>query len=345
MFFFKDRQLHPIFHFHSYHYQFENPEKLIITYDFEIENLVVFKPALEIHFPKGFQNTISPDYYCHLVFQYGLAEMISYWKVTCSPLIRIHCGILTSEQIIFWQDLFYQGLGEFRYINQITNHKNEFVKLECDEIEPEKYFFFKPYNNSNLEMVPIGGGKDSIVTLEILCKNRRNPLLFFLNPTNSGYKIAAASGVPQSHWVIVKRQIDKNLLKLNDLGYLNGHTPFSALLAFMTILVSVPLGVSKIILSNESSAEEGNVLWNGEIVNHQYSKSFDFEKNMDRYAQQYLTPQTRYFSFLRPLKEIQIAKLFAKFTKYHEYFKSCNVGQKNDIWCCQCSKCLFVWVI
>ena len=345
MFSFEHRHRHPIFHFHSYQYKFETSEKLIVSYDFEIERLGSFKPQLEINFPTGFKNNLSPEYYCHLAFQYGLVEMISYWKATCSPLIRVHCGVLTNEQLLFWNDLFFQGLGEFRYKNQITSNIKDFVTIECDEQEPEKSLSYHHNVNIKSLVIPIGGGKDSVVTLALLCENKLNPFLFFLNPRESSFKIAEASGVPKSNWIIAKRQIDKNLMLLNDQGYLNGHTPFSALLAFMTMFASIPLGIKHIVLSNESSAEEGNALFHGQMINHQYSKTFDFEKKFDRYAQKYLSNETKYFSFLRPLKELNIAKLFSRYSKYHPYFKSCNVGQKKDIWCGQCSKCLFVWVI
>jgi hypothetical protein len=345
MFDFAKRQNFPLFHYHSYQYRFENDTKLIITFDFEIEGLCSFKPETTISFPNGFKNTITPEFLCNLVFHFGLVEMISYWKATCSPLIKIHCGYLEKLQINFWQDLFFQGLGEFRYKNNMLVSANDFVHFECDaEAKDTKMASNYPVTNQ-LIMVPIGGGKDSIVTLEILCRNKHTPLLFFLNPRESTFKIAETSQIPAKNWVIINRQIDQNLLKLNEQGYLNGHTPFSALLAFMTILVGVPLGVQSIMLSNENSANEGNVTFNGQIVNHQYSKTYDFEKKFIKYSQKYLTKQTQYFSFLRPLKELAIARLFTKYTKYHTHFKSCNVGQKKDVWCGNCPKCLFVWVI
>ena len=345
MFSFDSRQLHPVFHFHQFDWHFVNPEKLHIQFTFEIENLFHFKPTLEINFPQGFTNSISTDHLNHFVFQYGLIEMVSYWKSTCSPKIQIHCGKLNQEQIQFWENLFYLGLGEFRYKNGITVAQNLFVHIECLNFTNELNLPKQNKIQDDLFIVPIGGGKDSIVTLEILRKNKIEPMLFFLNPRASSIQIAKESNIPISKWVTAKRQIDSALLKLNSQGYLNGHTPFSALLAFMSILVSVPLQVSQIILSNESSAEEGNLLFHGEIINHQYSKSLDFEKKFTQYSQKFLTPNTKYFSFLRPLKELQIAKLFARYKSYHLHFKSCNVGQKNDVWCGECSKCLFVWVI
>ena len=98
-------------------------------------------------------------------------------------------------------------------------------------------------------------------------------------------------------------------------------------------------------LSNESSANESNV--QGEKINHQYSKSFEFENDFRKYYNKYLKRNVEYFSFLRPLNELQIAMAFSKFEKYHTIFKSCNVGSKGAEWkwCCNCPKCLFVYII
>jgi hypothetical protein len=339
------RSQHSIFHFKSFQWRFENSIKLLIEFEFEVEQLVVFSPKLEINFPVAVQNNLSKEAWDLLIFHFGLVEMISYWKATCSPIIKIHCGNLNAEQIVFWKNLFYQGLGEFRFKNNIQINKQDFVNFECKSKTKTTNITHKNILKTDSIIVPIGGGKDSVVTLEILRKNSVLPYLFLLNPRTSSLKIAEVNGVLKEKWVIAKREIDKNLLELNEKGYLNGHTPFSAMLAFMTILTAVPLGIHYIALSNENSADEGNLVFNNEIVNHQYSKSFDFEKKFTQYIQSFITDQTQYFSFLRPLKELQIARLFAKYKKYHALFKSCNIGQKKDIWCGECSKCLFVWVI
>ena len=121
------------------------------------------------------------------------------------------------------------------------------------------------------------------------------------------------------------------------------------MLAFYTHLASVLSGIPNVALSNESSANEPTVLvrdrsganenkWDS--VNHQYSKSLEFEDDFRAYC-----PSFNYFSFLRPLTELQIAMLFSRFTQYHDVFRSCNVGSKQDIWCGHCAKCLFAYII
>lgn len=157
--------------------------------------------------------------------------------------------------------------------------------------------------------------------------------------------MCGTGGFKNSHVVEVYRKIDENLLKLNADGFINGHTPFSTLLAFVSYFVAYLIGLKYTVVSNESSANEANVC--GEKINHQYSKSFEFETDFREYAEKYLGGDVEYFSFLRPLNELQIAKIFSSLTKYHRVFKSCNVGSKGEewVWCGKCAKCLFAFII
>ena len=194
-------------------------------------------------------------------------------------------------------------------------------------------------------LIPIGGGKDSCVTTELLKNKFNNIDLFRVGINEVSIKCAEASGFPREKIVEVTRKIDKTLLSLNERGFLNGHTPFSAMIAFLSYSISYMLGKKYIALSNENSANESNV--EGENINHQYSKTFEFENDFREYAKRYLKCQIEYFSFLRPISELQIAMLFSRFKKYHKVFKSCNVGSKQEpwVWCGNCPKCLFVYII
>ena len=156
---------------------------------------------------------------------------------------------------------------------------------------------------------------------------------------------AKVAGFADNEIIEVNRIIDKKLIDLNSKGFLNGHTPFSAIVAFITYLVAYMLGKKYIALSNEDSANESNV--EGEKINHQYSKTIEFENDFREYSQKYLKCNIEYFSLLRPINELQIAMLFSKLEKYHSIFNGCNVGSKTEPWkwCCNCPKCLFVYTI
>jgi hypothetical protein len=113
------------------------------------------------------------------------------------------------------------------------------------------------------------------------------------------------------------------------------------LLAFANVLIAYLHGLGFVALANESSASEATV----NEVNHQYSKSYEFESDFIDYEARYLATGIKYFSFLRPLTELAIAQRFARFPQYHPVFRSCNVGSKANAWCGACPKCLFVYII
>ena len=322
----------------------EDSEALYIEYEFEIKNLTIFRPTIKILKKSLNFKSINNKYVNNMIFHIGLIELISYWKSTCSPKIIIKCGYLNQEQIKWWKKVYFYGLGELFYTNNIKTNIVDFATIEClgekDEFEYEKIKEdFSGY------IVPIGGGKDSVVTLETLKVNKNSDFSLIVNPKPVTLKCAQLAGFEDKNIIEVYRTIDKNLIELNKKGFINGHTPFSAMLAFLSYFVAYMLSKKYIALSNESSANESNVV--GEKINHQYSKSYEFECDFDYYSNKYLKMPIKYFSFLRPLNELQIAKIFSKHEKYHKVFKSCNVGSKEKewIWCCNCAKCLFAYII
>lgn len=328
------RLKYPIFRYKSYSWV-EDEEKISINYIYEIDNLKVFNHNIDILKEDIKYDTRSINNY---VFNLGLIEIVSYWKVTCSPSIIIECGSINEEQIDFFKKIYYYGLGEMFYTNGISNTIDNFVSITCTGNKLEEPKVIKEYKDY---IIPVGGGKDSCVTLELLNSNSNYAMI--VNPRDVTLNCAKEANV--DNIIKIKRRIDKNLIELNSLGYLNGHTPFSAMLGFLSILVAYMTNKKYIALSNESSANESNV--EGTKVNHQYSKTLEFENDFRYYVENYLNNEIEYFSFLRPILEVQIAYLFSKLDKYHHIFKSCNVGSKDSDWhwCCNCSKCLFVYII
>ena len=189
-------------------------------------------------------------------------------------------------------------------------------------------------------LVPVGGGKDSVVSLATL--EGEDVTTFHINTSKAIEDVIEVFNNHESD-IFVKRTLDKRMLELNAEGYLNGHTPFSAMAAFVSFLTAFLNGQKYIALSNETSANESTV--KDSEVNHQYSKSLEFEQDFFDYIRTVTDSDIHYFSLLRPLNELQIAKIFSKQNKYHPYFRSCNVGSKKDMWCGNCPKCLFVYII
>lgn len=313
-----------------------------ISYYYNIPNLETFNPKMIL--PKKIitRKNINEKFLNNLVFHIGLVESISYYKCVCPKNFIIRCGNLNEEQINWFKKLFFNGLGEFLYRNNIDINMDNFFDVIIDN----NYDSFEQVNfDSEGNLICVGGGKDSCVSLELL-KNEKENSCFFMNGKRPMFECAKVAGYKDDEIYDIKRIIDKEkIIKLNKLGYLNGHIPISSVIAFISYLVAYLSCKKNIILSNESSANESYV--KDKFVNHQYSKSFEFEKDFFEYTTKYFCKNINYISLLRPLSELQIAYLFSKYEKYHSVFKSCNLGSKESewIWCLNCSKCLFAYII
>lgn len=332
--------------------------KLQVKYRFLLEPDIKFQPQIEISGLSASQlDHLQPDFLQALLFQLGLAELPSYWKAACPPEILVEAGSLDNYQVEWWQKLLRLGLGEFYFTNQIDFTQPEFVKISSADgashaqppRPPDASHYQTPY------LVPVGGGKDSGLTLGLLDQNRAQYHTLVLEPASpAAARLCALSST--QHQITARRTICPNLLKLNQRGYLNGHTPFSAYLAFLSTTIAHLQGHQQILVANESSANQANLTYRNTPINHQWSKSFEFEQTFRRYSTQYLgsstappsqtkSSQAEYLSFLRPLNELQIAQKFAQFPELLPHFRSCNVGQKQDDWCHRCPKCVFVFTM
>ena len=340
--FIKFRSQYPEFVYRSYDLT-ETDDSINISYHFQITGLSEFSPQWKIK--KYTSRSFSDDKTLNnLVFSLGLVELISYWKITCSPLVKIDCGSLDDKQVEWWKTQYFNGLGEFFYRNGIDTDIDSFMNIisvasDCTETIVSE----NPGTTLSGCLIPVGGGKDSIVTLDLLSEMSEDNLCYLINRRNSIYQSAYNSGYNDTDIVLANRTLDKNMLRLNSEGFLNGHTPFSAIVAFSAVIAAYINGKKYVVLSNEASANESTV--KDSYVNHQYSKSFEFENDFVNYEKQYINSGVFYFSILRPLSEFQIAKYFSGLTSYHKIFRSCNVGSKSDSWCGNCSKCLFVCLI
>ena len=314
--------------------------KLSLAFDFSLDDRYHFRPTLEIPARPFFDwDGIPADQLEALAFQIGMTELVSYWKIACPKRVVVKPFVLTEAQTAFWKKLYYNGLGEFLYLNGITVSEEDLMQIETLGNQP---FSMVDLPLSERTLVPIGGGKDSVVTME--CLRREMPVIpLIVNPRGATLNCVKTAGYGENDFIVIHRTLDPTMLKLNAEGYLNGHTPFSALLAFISVLVAFGSRSKYIALSNENSANESTVP--GTNINHQYSKSIEFERDFRNYVSGNLNDKVQYFSFLRPLSELQIAKLFAQCEDYHSVFRSCNVGSKTDSWCGHCPKCLFTWII
>lgn len=336
------RKEYPEFYYNGFDVTY-NPDDIFVTYHYEIKGLMCFNPTLRV--PKKKNVRYDEELLNKIIFSAGLAEIPSYWKATCSPNIIISCGKLDEEQTHWVKKLIYNGLGEFFYVNKINASFDDFVNVKS---EGKTYLNVVDQKCYDGYLVAVGGGKDSIVSLELL-KDKANKKAFIINNRKVCFDSANVAGISGENILNVERLFDKNIIELNNRGFLNGHTPISSCIAFISYLTAYLNDIKYVVLSNEASANESSVL--GTNINHQYSKSIEFENDFRFYTEKYLTSKIEYFSLLRPLSELQIMSIFTKYPKYFKHFISCNNGGKRknigktDGWCLNCPKCLFIYIL
>lgn len=312
-------------------------KELKVAFEFEIPGLENFSAEWKFKMNEESAGLSQDNILDELLFNLGMVEAISYYKVCCPKNVYVPFHNLSDEQCKWWQKLFFNGLGEFMYINDIDIQAEELVKIQgASNQKKERLHDKREYKG---KLIPVGGGKDSVVSAEIL--KDEDVCTYHVNQTEAVKNVIEVYGTGND--ICANRAIDKKLIELNKSGFLNGHTPFSAIVAFSAFIESYLNGKKYIVLSNEGSANDPTV--KGSFINHQYSKSFEFEKDFTEYMRTVTDSDIHYFSFLRPLNELQIAALFSSYKRYHGVFRSCNKGSKEGIWCCNCAKCLFVYII
>jgi hypothetical protein len=171
-----------------------------------------------------------------------------------------------------------------------------------------------------------------------------NPRLFAVNPHPLVVKLAEQTGL---ELLVVRRTLSPRLGDLNRSGALNGHVPITAILSLIAVVGSFLYGYDTIAMAVERSASEESATVDGVPVNHQYSKSLEFENLLAELISTFIDPDVRYGSALRPYSELAIARAFARLTGYHATFCSCNTvfrqtAAAGDRWCGDCPKCRFV---
>ena len=267
---------------------------------------------------------------------------VSYYKLL-APL-RIEVAFpLTDLGRDYAHDVYSNGLGEF----YARNNLNHFGKIEIDAPRDTRKGRPSPLLKDRA-LLPIGGGKDSLVSVQLLEAAELDYTPFAVNP--KGPILGSVEKTDRTP-LYVQRTLDPEMIRLGkEPGYLNGHVPSTAINSMIAALTSLLFSYNRIVLSNERSASEGNVVHDGREVNHQYSKSLDFEARIAGVMAEATGGALGYFSLLRPYSEAKIAKLFARESKYDHVFSSCNrnfklSGHDGPLWCGECPKCHFTFLI
>ena len=284
-----------------------------------------------------------------------LLSGVSYYKTAAPPVIDLGTTALTAAEEAFLREFYLQGLAEFAYRNNLALTP---LRLEARSAGPGGTTPPDPPAHGGAArppippraLVPFGGGIDSIVTVEQVRQQADVALFVVSRPADRFDAIeqpAAVTGLPV---VRAEREIDPQLLRSAELGFLNGHVPVTGILSAIAVLAAVLTGRDAVVMSNEWSASIPTLEFGGRPVNHQYSKSEEFEAAFRGVlADQGSAPE--YFSWLRDRTELWVGREFAALTRYHDSFRSCNKAfytersRRFAYWCGQCDKCCFIDLI
>ena len=333
-------------------------EKLQASFSFSFDNEVMFTETISFACEqfKPIKN-IDSEIMNNLLFHLSLALWISYYKLCPTQEIIIENWLLDDEQKVFRNEFYVNGLGEYFYKNQISpKGLCQFVNSKPAADFP---FLWKQFTPTRQQvMVAIGGGKDSLVSVELV---KKLWLPFFTSTFGKDYLLhQMVSENIDAPRLVMQRTMDKKLFDMNNAGYYNGHVPISGIIAFVLVTAAYIYDYNFIVMSNEKSASEWNTMMDWIEINHQRSKSLDFEKAFAAYLHHAITSDVSYFSLLRWMYEIKIAQLFSKYPQYFPLFSSCNTNfkileesqtklgsEKNNNLrrCNNCPKCAFVYAI
>jgi len=248
------------FIFDSYSF---DPEKGRIELNYSLDDEIRFTEVIETHAPCPLPLTPSLE---TALFALHLAGGASYFKTCCPKNIEVRSGELNGEQAKFWNSVYENGLGEFFFQNEI-----DFRNLINFPATGDNQQSASPNPNPNPRiLVPIGGGKDSLVTIEKLREEGADITLMRMGSHPIIDKLVGIADLP---CIEIKRTLAPELFELNKEGALNGHIPITAYLSCLSVVIAKLNGFDRIAMSNENSANIGNVEYLGKEINHQWCKS------------------------------------------------------------------------
>lgn len=290
---------------------------------------------------------------------------VSYYKAAVPQDIRIDSYSIDADTAALLETIYLNGLGEFAYRNGLNlQGKIKFPVARVERSETRGSSLDAPKapgfacgstRATNAEslglrehaLVAIGGGKDSLVSIEALRGIDIEQTVTWIGGSQLIKACAERTGLPTLN---IGRQLAPELFDYNRQGAWNGHIPVTAVNSAILVFAAVLLGVDQVVFSNERSASYGSMIEGTGEVNHQWSKGWAFEQAFGDYVQSHVAADLKYYSLLRPLSELAVARQFARTDRYDAHFSSCNrnfhiLGERPvNRWCGVCPKCHFVFL-
>lgn len=320
-------------------YSFDDTTK-DLTLKYSLDDKVFFEEKYKFDFEFVNYNKKALDFALRQLF---LIAGVSYYKTYLPKKIIIEGFSISKNASEFYSRVYQRGLGEFFYVNNLDPQTkiafpfDENLIDEVTETDGEGY------------LCAVGGGKDSLVSIDMLAKSGAKISTWSLNHKQQLEPLVNRIGCQHFY---VDREWDSKLSNKDLLPEsFGGHVPISAIFASAGVIVAILAGKKDVVMSNERSADEPTLNYKGIDINHQYSKSSDFEKIFQTQLKNNFGNNIRYYSLLRPLSELRISKYFCDnlIDKYIDVFSSCNSafrhGENHLFWDKTCAKCAFIYLM
>ena len=267
---------------------------------------------------------------------------VSYYKAAVPNEIRIDGYAIDAATAVLLEQVYVHGLGEFAYRNGLSLHGRVRFPVGAQTPAPAAVTGLREH-----ALVAIGGGKDSLVSIEALRGAGIGQTVTWIGGSQLIAACAARTGLPTLN---IGRALAPELFDYNRQGAWNGHIPVTAINSAIMVLAALLQGVDQVVFSNERSASYGSMIPGTGEVNHQWSKGWAFERAFGDFVQSHVAADLHYYSLLRPLSELAVARQFARTDHYDAHFSSCNrnfhlLGERpTNRWCGVCPKCHFVFL-
>lgn len=268
---------------------------------------------------------------------------VSYYKAAVPGEIRIDSYAIDADTAALLELIYVNGLGEFAYRNGLNLHGKIRFPVAAGEAEGVA----PALGLREHALVAIGGGKDSLVSIEALRALGIEQTVTWIGGSQLIRACAERTGLPTLN---IGRALAPQLFDYNREGAWNGHIPVTVLNSAIMALAALLHGVDQVVFSNERSASYGSLIEGTGEVNHQWSKGWACEKAFGEYLQRHVAADLHYYSLLRPLSELAVARQFTRTDHYDAHFSSCNrnfhiLGERPaNRWCGVCPKCHFVFL-
>ncbi|MCB1633441.1 MAG: endonuclease domain-containing protein [Xanthomonadales bacterium] len=262
------------------------------------------------------------------VYRHGLAEFA-------------HVNGLDLDSLLHWPDV---AVG----VPSLVAGQGTAESKDGGQSPIESSYAAKPLGLPRRALLPLGGGKDSLVSADLLLQRDEHFALTWVGSSELIAQCAARISRPSLN---IRRRIAPELIELNRLGAWNGHVPVTAINSAILVLAALLYGFDEIVFSNEASAGVPTLIEaDGRPVNHQWSKGPAFEQAFAAWIRQRVAADLHYYSLLRPLSELAVTRRFARLERYFDEFSSCNRNfrlsgdRPQSRWCGECPKCHFVFL-